>query len=421
MYSTSPRPLSQLYLVPKPCYNDIVASDLEVQIMKFKIKEKEVLRIHKNTITPPSGNYHAWKTRVRGAKNNQIVKKNYEDLIEALYNHYFGCLRKTLTLEECILTWINIREEKGIITYLSAVHYRADYKKYVQGTDFANTDITLITKAKYLRFLEELVGDGSKMLKSTLNNIKTVINCGFQYANMLDGYDCIDPSKIKINYITAKCCTPDNEDEVYEKEDAITLMKYLEGLDQTVYTLAIRLCFCLSVRIGEIRAVRWSKYDKENRLLRLDHSMVTEKTEFANRTTVCKDYMKKHSESGKRTLPISDYAALVLEELEQINGDKEFILQSAGDLPISTNNFNEHLRKYCHAAGIEYHSSHKIRFFACSNMYDNGLDEKLNQYFMGHQYITTTRHYDRRKHKKLEQETVNKTFGFELPAPKAEA
>ena len=54
------------------------------------------------------------------------------------------------------------------------------------------------------------------------------------------------------------------------------------------------------------------------------------------------------------------------------------------------------------------------------HMYENGVDEKVNQYFMGHEEIATTRHYDRRKPKKPDPNEVNSVFGFELPASMAE-
>lgn len=416
---TPEKPISCLSNIPNQCYNNNATLDLELERMKFKIKEMEVLKIHKNKITYPTNTYNAYKTRVTGAKNNQIVRKTYEALIEALYEYYFGDKKEVLTLGECIRRWISSREENEAVSYLTTVHYRSDYNKFIYGTELDKTDITKITKAQFISFLEKLVGDG-KMRKSTFNNIKTVLNGGFNYANMLDGYDCIDTSKIRTADILKRCYEPDNKDDVFTREEVIILLRYLESIPQTVYTLAIRLCFCLSVRIGEIRAIRWVKYDEVERLIRLDHSMVTKKTEKANRETVCVEYMKKHSNAGKRTLQVSDYAALVLDELKGINGDKEFILQSAGLKPISTNQFNEHLKKYCQEAGIQYHSSHKIRFYACSNMYENDVDERTIQYNMGHEEISTTRHYDRRKHKKLDNETVNKVFGFALPADLAE-
>ena len=53
-------------------------------------------------------------------------------------------------------------------------------------------------------------------------------------------------------------------------------------------------------------------------------------------------------------------------------------------------------------------------------MYENNIDENIIQYNMGHSSVDMTRKYDRRKKKKLDDNTVNNVFGFELPATKAE-
>ena len=68
------KPISCLSLYSEECYNEDATLDLEIKRMKFKIKEKEVLREHKNEITRPTIKYNCWKTRVKGAKNNQIIK-----------------------------------------------------------------------------------------------------------------------------------------------------------------------------------------------------------------------------------------------------------------------------------------------------------------------------------------------------------
>ncbi len=52
-------------------------------------------------------------------------------------------------------------------------------------------------------------------------------------------------------------------------------------------------------------------------------------------------------------------------------------------MPITKNGFNEHLRKYCIECKITYRSSHKIRFYNCSKMYEMGVDEKTIQEMMG--------------------------------------
>ncbi len=144
--------------------------------------------------------------------------------------------------------------------------------------------------------------------------------------------------------------------------------------------------------------------------------MVTKRDDTANRRVVDVDYMKAHSDKGKRTSKLSDYAIYIIGELKKINGDKKYILQSKGNMPISTNNFNDHLKAYCEACGIQYKSSHKIRFYACSMMYDAGFDEKTIQEEMGHSNIGMTRHYDRRTKKEVSKELINSTFGFKIPS-----
>lgn len=172
--------------------------------------------------------------------------------------------------------------------------------------------------------------------------------------------------------------------------------------------------FCLSVRISELRALKWSDYNKEEKTIHLNHSIVTKRDGDTHRKATDVNYMKRHSEAGKRDLEVSDFAENILAELYKLNGDKEYILQSHGEMPISTNNFNEHLKKYCAECGIRYLSSHKIRFYVCSRMYDLGMDEKTIQSNMGHSSLDMTRHYDRRKKKPVERSVVNSVFGFNI-------
>ena len=143
--------------------------------------------------------------------------------------------------------------------------------------------------------------------------------------------------------------------------------------------------------------------------------MVTKKVGNVNRKRVDVNYMKKHSEASKRIIDLSDYAFSIIVKLKNVNGSKKYVLNSTGELPITTNNFNEHLRRYCNETGVVYRSSHKIRFRAGSKMYDAGVDEKTIQYLMGHSSIEMTRHYDRRVSKKLDSKQLNSVFGFNFP------
>ena len=82
--------------------------------------------------------------------------------------------------------------------------------------------------------------------------------------------------------------------------------------------------------------------------------------------------------------------------------DREYILNSEGKLPISENRYNSKLKAYCEKCGIPPKSSHKIRFYKISSLYDSGLDEKDIQTLSGHSSPLTTRHYNKKiKNEKL--------------------
>ncbi len=62
---------------------------------------------------------------------------------------------------------------------------------------------------------------------------------------------------------------------------------------------------------------------------------------------------------------------------------------------ITLNRFNENLKKYCEEAGIRYLSSHKIRFFGATELFNAGVDPEQIRRIMGHTNIAMTEHYNR--------------------------
>lgn len=405
-----------LYPSSAECYTDSAALELEIQSMKFSILKNEVLKVHNHKITPPTEKYAAYKTRVDGGI--QIVRASEEDFFKTLHEFYFGSKIKAPTLEEAINQWISSREESGVIEYQTALHYLDDAKKYIFIYEIASKDITQITKAQLYNYFEHLVSDGSKISKKTLSNVKTVINGAFDFANMQDGIDCIDARRINVRDLKIKCFEKDNSEETYTREEAELIIQNLSGLSNPdVYDYAIQFFFCICTRISELRALTWeTDIDMERRIIHLQHQMVTKKLDGYNRKTVDVGYMKSHSSAGKRDIEMSEYAAYILNEVYKITGNKKYVFQSKGQNPISINNFNERLKEVCERLGIRYKSSHKIRFYACTRMYEYELPEKAIQYRMGHSGVEMTRKYYRGKNQKLDSEVVNEMFSFPLPA-----
>lgn len=390
-------------------YTEIKNDDLELEVMEKRKKELLVKKKHENKISQ-TGNQ--WRTRLKDAPSGRLTAKTYDELINKLYVHYYEPVTQIKTFKEYAYEWMDIRYKSGIIEYNTYTHYRNEFKKYIEPLPISTKLINEISKSALIMMFEQIVGDGSQILKKTLGNIKTVVNGTFTYAYSQDNVNCIDASRVSIKDIKRKCKVNDTSNNVYSDDEAIILLQYLESIKPTVFTLAIELLFCLPARVSEPRALTWEDVDVDNKVIHLRHQIVDKKDKNVNRKATDVDYMKAHSPAGKRDIDLSDFALSVLERLRDINGDKKYVLNSKGKLPITTNKINEHLKKFCLACGVEYKPSHAIRFYQASKMYEKGIDEKTIQSQMGHANLGMTRAYDRRKPKKITEEQTEALYGY---------
>ncbi|MCR4789171.1 MAG: hypothetical protein K5888_11335 [Lachnospiraceae bacterium] len=76
-----------------------------------------------------------------------------------------------------------------------------------------------------------------------------------------------------------KCKIVNNKDKVYTPEERAALFEYLISIPQNVYTLGIMLMFCLDIRIGELKALKWSDYDESKGQIYIQRQIVDRKDE----------------------------------------------------------------------------------------------------------------------------------------------
>ncbi len=153
-----------------------------------------------------------------------------------------------------------------------------------------------------------------------------------------------------------------------EERDAV-LEACKSGND--VYARCIGLMFCLCVRIGEIKALKWSDVDLENKRVFIHRSMVQSK-EGSVYTDKCVDRTKEKKKKCNRYEKLSELAISFLKQQRTETAFCEYVFMTNGH-PLTTNMINKKLRKICAEAGVEYLSSHKIRFWAVTAMYNQNL------------------------------------------------
>ena len=379
---------------------DDMRNELERQI------ENQLKGVHKNKICQISdGRY---KTH-----NPQIIKKTRLELLIALYEYYFHqappSTRKKVTIKSLFPEWMETYDlliEQGHRSVGSKRHYESDYKNYLADTTLETTDITKITFQDIKRFYAQITANQA-ITRRTLNNIKTLINQIFDHARN-QNIPVINTHDIRTMDL---CCKEiDNEDKVYSDDEREKVLKECKSQND-VYCRFIGLMFCLCVRIGEVKALKWSDVDFENRKVFIHRSMVQVKENGIYKDK-CVDRTKGKKKKCNRYENLSDLALFFLKEQRKENPFNEFVFIS-NNHPLSTNMVNKKLKRICEQADVPYLSSHKIRFWAVTAMYDSNIPDFIIQYTAGHADPATTNHYKRPEKlgKRIEIETWNKKFG----------
>ncbi len=91
-------------------------------------------------------------------------------------------------------------------------------------------------------------------------------------------------------------------------------------------------------------------------------------------------------------MPLVPAAKEILKQLRQLNPDSEYVFIQDGQ-PLTTSTFNRRLQKCCNELGIEYKSSHKVRFSTASIMHKKGVSDTELSQLLGHTTLNMTRHY----------------------------
>ena len=188
--------------------------------------------------------------------------------------------------------------------------------------------------------------------------------------------------------------TNNNDDNVFTENDRKRLLEHLKN-DDDIYALAISFDFQLTLRFGELSGLR--KCDYKNGKIRISQQHLLDvdmkdDLSFSENRFINTDHVKGNTEHGFRSLPLNDSARTIIERAIELNPDGDYIFMFEGNqLSIST--FNARLRRYCKEIGIEYHSSHKIRFCVASILYQNGMPLTELKRMLGHSTVQMTLHY----------------------------
>ena len=346
-------------------------------------------------------------------KWKQVLGNSKEEVYKKILD--MNNIPTSLTLENLFPKFMLYRRDMNKVSPKTLQENLYDWNKHLKDTEISKANIKDLKPRDYIIFFETITKDRTLTSKA-VSNLKSLLNKMYAYA-IREQWVEYNPIR-EIDFSEFNYYVPDNSNEVYTIENRQKLLNYLRDIVEP-YSLAIQLDFQITCRIGEIKALRWSNIDFENREIHIKEQALNERKlnddlTMGNRATNVVPRIKGNTPRGKRIIPMTNEAKRILLQAKEINPDGEYVFMPFGKLML-TDTFNEYLKKYCEGAGVPYLSSHKIRFTSCSLLYDKDNLTEVSR-LMGHSQVATTLHYLRNVHDNSNMLSSMEN-AFRVPAP----
>lgn len=340
----------------------------------FMIKKKKVDSVHTGKIYERKDGRFITRVSENG-EEKQVSGKSEADLYTKLYDFYFG--ESNSTLETLYPQWLKWREEQASVSPKTIKENSYLWNAYLKDTPISKVPIRLLKPKDFIKFFRE-VTKGGEVTRKRFNDMKSVLNGIIYYAIELE---IIEHNYLRdINYKQFRYKAENNNILPFTEEERLKIIAHLPNDD--LYSLALKFDFHMILRIGELKGLKWSD-------IKGDYIYIQR---FINDDNEIIEDIKGHQEEGRRFIPLTATAKQLLERIREINPNSEFLFVHDG-VPIATVTFNRRLKKCCKELGIEYRSSHKVRFSTASIMYKNGVGAPELQKMLGHTTLAMTTHY----------------------------
>lgn len=340
----------------------------------FMIKKKKVDSVHTGKIYERKDGRFITRVSENG-EEKQVSGKSEADLYTKLYDLYFG--ESNSTLETLYPQWLKWREEQASVSPKTIKENSYLWNAYLKDTPISKVPIRLLKPKDFIKFFRE-VTKGGEVTRKRFNDMKSVLNGIIYYAIELE---IIEHNYLRdINYKQFRYKAENNNILPFTEEERLKIIAHLPNDD--LYSLALKFDFHMILRIGELKGLKWSD-------IKGDYIYIQR---FINDDNEIIEDIKGHQEEGRRFIPLTATAKQLLERIREINPNSEFLFVHDG-VPLATVTFNRRLKKCCKELGIEYRSSHKVRFSTASIMYKNGVGAPELQKMLGHTTLAMTTHY----------------------------
>lgn len=329
------------------------------------------------------GNGKRYHTRIPDGK--QIYATRAGDLYEKLFLYYFK--GSGITVDGIFKPYTEWKISRRNPSWNTIYKEENVFKKYIKNSELGKMKIKDVRREHIETFFFQFK---ERIKDKELKKIKTVTNGMFEYA-VAKGIIDTNYSK-EFSTHDVKTVSETSREEGYTDNERIAILDALEG-SRNIYDLSIIFMFCMCIRIGELRALKWCDIIGNDEKILIHRQIVAKKDESGRKHFVEVDYTKTGHNSGIRAFPLGKRAKEVFEIIRTEYGEQEYLFTGKNKKPIYETPLRKHLWDACEKADVRYRSSHKIRFWAASAMASQGASLQEMMRMGGWSDKNTALHY----------------------------
>lgn len=375
---------------------DAEITEANLMLKEKKLKEKGIdlnkIKLHAN------GKQYYIHLGAKFARENDVkemfIASSKDALIEDLYETLFN--RHSLILNDIFdKQYQKWRVEVGTASK-TVKEDKCEYNRFFRDSIIGNKNVNQITVPDVRDVFLKMTSEHA-ISKTRFTSARSVLSGLLQY--------CCDKEFIQFNPVTQvnysqfkKRFKPTEKKKDYTREEVIAICNHLKPSDN-IYDYAIRFAFNLCARIGEVKSIKYSDINGNTLQIRRSTALLREAYVDDDNTVKFKDVrqvetvIKGAADAGFRDFPLTDEALRIAEAVHSASPENEYLFMHEGR-QLCSDTFNRHLQKACKELGIEYRSSHVIRFTNCDALYHEAdISRRDMQSFMGHTTAAMTDHY----------------------------
>lgn len=324
-----------------------------------------------------------------------LKRKSESDLMKAVIDFYKCHNTVCMLFEE----WLDYKKLYRLIKEPSVIRYENDYRRFIYGTDFGNTEVANVTEEMLEKFIISAIFDNNLTAKA-FSGLRTILIGMFKYAKKRK-YTTISVTNffgdLELSPNMFRHVVKNDEDEVFTDFEVRQISNYVKE-HPTIRNLGVLLAFHTGLRVGELTALTPDDIDWENHILLINKTEIKIKDRETGKYTYAVSDQGK-TENSTRNVVFTASAEWVLHQILKINPHGTYLFENPEGKRIRGTTMNKRLHGICRALGIKERSIHKSRKSYATQLLDAGVGDALIISQLGHSDILTTRkHYYRNSH-----------------------